>query len=183
MTQVAGLVLAAGAGHRFGGPKALARTAEGVPWVASAVRSLLDAGCGSVVVVLGAEAAQAAALVPPGARVVVAEHWQRGMGASLAAGIAGLPDVEAAVVTLVDIPGLPPSVIERLLALGPGPGTLARAVYGGRPGHPVLLGRDHWAAFRESLRGDEGGRAYLEEHAVVPVECGDLFSGRDIDRR
>lgn len=183
MPDLVGLVLAAGGGARFGGPKALARTSAGVPWLHRAVRVLEDAGCEAVLVVLGAEAEEAAALVPAGATTVVADRWRDGMGASLAAGIAALPEADAALVTLVDLPGLPAAVVQRVLAEGTGRDVLARAVHDGEPGHPVLLGRDHWAAFRDSLRGDHGGRTYLDEHDVVRVECGDLFSGRDVDRR
>jgi CTP:molybdopterin cytidylyltransferase MocA len=85
-------------------------------------------------------------------------------------------------VTLVDLPGMPASVVERVLSAGSRRDVLARAVYDGLPGHPVLVGRDHWAAFRESLRGDAGGRRYLEEHDVAHIECGDLFTGTDVDR-
>lgn len=183
MTAVVGLVLAAGAGARFGGPKALARTASGEAWVARAVRVLLQGGCDEVVVVLGARAEEAAALVPEGAATVVAEHWRRGMGASLFAGIDALPEADAALVTLVDLPGMPAAVPGRLLEQGHGREMLARAVYAGIPGHPVLLGRNHWSAFAASLHGDEGGKTYLSEYGVNLVECGDLFSGRDIDTR
>jgi CTP:molybdopterin cytidylyltransferase MocA len=183
VTDVVGLVLAAGEGARFGGPKALARTADGEPWVARAVRTLLLGGCDEVVVVLGAAAEAAAALVPQEASAVVAARWQEGMGASLAAGIAGLPEADTALISLVDLPALPVSVVERVLGSGLERDVLARAVYGGRPGHPVLLGRDHWSAFRASLHGDAGGRVYLEEHDATGVECGDLFSGADVDRR
>ncbi|WP_375388223.1 NTP transferase domain-containing protein [uncultured Amnibacterium sp.] len=182
MTDLVGLVLAAGAGTRFGGPKALARTPSGEPWVGRAVALLVDAGCERVVVVLGAEADAARPLVPRGASVVVASRWRSGMGASLAAGMAALPEADAALVTLVDLPGLPGSVVARVLAEGTERDVLARAVFGGVPGHPVLLGRDHWDAFRDALRGDRGGRAFLEEHGVTHVECGDLFSGEDVDR-
>jgi CTP:molybdopterin cytidylyltransferase MocA len=63
---VCGVVLAAGAGTRFGGPKALARTAAGEPWLALAVGTLRAAGCEPVVVVLGTGADEAEPLVPAG---------------------------------------------------------------------------------------------------------------------
>ena len=183
MPDQVGLVLAAGGGARFGGPKALARTTAGTPWLHRAVGVLTAAGCDAVVVVLGAEADAARPLVPAGATTVVADRWREGMGASLAAGVAALPEADAALVTLVDLPDLPRAVADRVLEQGTGRDVLARAVYDGAPGHPVLLGRDHWAAFRDALHGDAGGRTYLEEHDVRRVECGDLFSGRDVDAR
>jgi CTP:molybdopterin cytidylyltransferase MocA len=183
MTDVVGVVLAAGSGNRFGGPKALARTPDGEPWVVRAVRLLQRGGADAVVVVLGAEADRAAELVPEEAQVVVAHRWRDGMGASLADGVAALPEADAALITLVDLPELPDAVLERVLDGGTERDRLARAVYDGRPGHPVLLGRDHWAGFRDSLHGDEGGRVYLEEHDVEHVECGDLFTGDDVDHR
>jgi CTP:molybdopterin cytidylyltransferase MocA len=183
MTDVVGLVLAAGGGVRFGGPKALARTPDGEAWIARAVSALRQGGCDDVLVVLGASADEAAALVPEGTRTVVAEHWRDGMGASLAAGIAALPEADTLLVSLVDLPELPVAVIERVLDAGLERDVLARAVYAGEPGHPVLVGRDHWSALRDSLHGDEGGRRYLEEHGAIHVECGDLFTGADVDRR
>src|SRR3954447_1860188 len=183
MGTVAGLVLAAGGGSRFGGPKALARTAEGEAWVSHAVAALSAGGCGEVVVVLGAAAAEAQALVPPATRLVVAERWADGMAASLTAGLAALPRATAALITLVDLPGLPAGVCARLLDPPPRSTVLRRAGYHGRPGHPVLLGAEHWAPFAATLRGDRGGRAYLDGHAVAQVECGDLFDGTDVDRR
>ncbi len=59
---------------------------------------------------------------------------------------------------------------------------LVRATYAGRPGHPVLLGRDHWAPLAASASGDVGARAYLRERMVHEVSCEDLATGRDIDR-
>ncbi|WP_448002451.1 nucleotidyltransferase family protein [Agromyces bauzanensis] len=181
-----GLLLAAGAGTRMGRPKALVRDASGVPWVALGCRMLRAAGCGEVVVVLGAEADTALALVPPDARVVVAHDWALGMSASLRAGLgfAESTDAAAVLVSLVDLPELPPSVGRRVLdRAGPDlASALVRAVFGGRPGHPVLIGRAHWAAVAESVSGDAGANAYLGRHGVVAVECGDLTAGRDRDR-
>jgi len=62
-----------------------------------------------------------------------------------------------------------------------GANTLARAAYDGRPGHPVLLGRRHWAGVIEHARGDEGARGYLRGRSVTVVECADIGDGTDID--
>ena len=174
--SLSGIVLAAGAGTRHGGPKALV-----VPWLADAVRLLLDGGCARVVVVLGAAADVARTLVPDDVRVttVVAHGWADGLGASLRAGLAHA-EGDAVVVTLVDLPGTPVSVVARLTTAWDRH-TLRQAVYGGRPGHPVLIGADHWAPLSETLTGDHGARGYLVAHGVTEVECGDLHDGLDQD--
>lgn len=182
MVDLVGLVLAAGGGSRFGGPKALARHTDGTPWLHLAVRVLEAGGCGEVVVVVGAQAAAARALLPAGARGVTADRWATGVAASLAAGLAALPAAEAVLIGLVDLPDLPVPVVERVTAGGTGRDRLARAVYNGRPGHPVLVGAAHWARLRAAVGGDEGGREYLEAHGADRVECGDLFDGEDVDR-
>jgi CTP:molybdopterin cytidylyltransferase MocA len=188
----AGLLLAAGAGRRMGGPKALLRDPDGVPFLDRAVRVLLDGGCDSVTVVLGASAGEARDLLgeersadDPGVSVVEAPEWDEGMGASLRSGLdalAAADDHDVALVSLVDLPDVGASVVRRVLGAGTGPGSLVRATYGGRPGHPVLIGRDHWAGVRATARGDEGARAYFRDHAPTPCECGDLATGRDVDR-
>jgi len=182
-------VLAAGAGTRFGGPKALAREPDGTPWVALAVRMLRDAGCDRVVVALGAAAEEASALVPADAQIVAVDKWRDGLSASLRAGVAAASALgaDAVLVTPVDTPAAPTDaarrVIEHALADTPAARALGRAVYSGRPGHPVLIGSAHWPALRETLHGDTGAGAFLSAHAALAIECGDLWSGADIDRR
>lgn len=178
--MVTGLLLAGGAGTRMGTPKAL------VPgWLPGAVAALLDGGCEQVVVVLGARAEEARPLVPTGTTVVVAEDWADGMSRTLHAGLTALADTEAsaALVHLVDLPDVTAAVVRRVLAVGGPPGVLARATYDGRPGHPVLLGRDHWAGILAATGGDQGARGYLAGRDVVAVECGDLATGVDVDAR
>ena len=174
-----GLLLAAGAGRRMGRPKALV---EG--WLESAVRTLTEGGCAQVTVVLGASAEEALPLLEgTGATAVVAADWADGMSASLRAGLVALEgmDADAALVSLVDLPDLTPAVVARVLGGGAGAGTLRRAAYGGEPGHPVLIGRDHWAGVAGEAAGDRGARGYLATHDVELVECGDLATGRDVD--
>lgn len=178
-----GLVLAAGAGRRMGRPKALVRGADAVPWVERAVRVLRDGGCRKVTVVLGAAAEEARALVPDDAVVVVAHRWDEGMSASLRAGLQSLEDstATAVLIHLVDLPDVGPEVVRRVAATGVSERALARASFSSRPGHPVLVGRDHWAGILATTGADAGARDYLRSHGVVEVECGDLAGGRDVD--
>ena len=186
-----GLLLAAGAGRRLGRPKATLEL-DGAPAVATQARRLDAAGAVGVTVVLGAAADDAAPTVEglDGVSVVVAEDWDEGMGASLRAGLGALAsttdEVGAALLTLVDLPDVTPVVMARVLdawvSRGARRDDLVRATYAGRPGHPVLLGRDHWAPLAASVAGDVGARAYLHERKVHEVSCEDLATGRDIDR-
>ncbi|SEF35676.1 nicotine blue oxidoreductase [Amycolatopsis pretoriensis] len=182
---VAGLLLAAGAGRRFGGPKALAEL-DGHPLVLRALATLSAAGCHPIRVVVGAAADRVRALLPDSAQAVFAEGWETGMGASLKAGLAALagePAPVAALVHLVDLPWVGADILARVAA-GATAETVARASYDGVPGHPVLLGRRWWPEIADSARGDRGARDWLATREDLElVECGDLGSGRDVDRR
>ena len=120
---------------------------------------LLDGGCEAVTVVLGAGADEASALLPDGpVASVVAADWAEGMSASLRAGLAAVAvsGADAVVITLVDLPDVGAEVVRRVVAAGSGRGTLARATYDGRPGHPVVVGRDHWSAMAASVQRRHG---------------------------
>lgn len=176
MASVAGLVLAAGEGRRFGGPKAPA-VIDGERLVDRAVRVLRAGGCEPVYVVLGAWVGDV-----PGAVTVTNPDWAEGMGSSLRVGleaVEGSP-VDAVVVTLVDLPGLTPAAVRRLVDAE---SDLAAATYGGERGHPVRFGRRHWLEVASSARGDAGARSYLSERAdeITLVEVGDVATGEDLD--
>jgi CTP:molybdopterin cytidylyltransferase MocA len=179
-----GLVLAAGEGRRMGGPKALLRDESGTPWVVRTVRVLQQGGVDDVVVVVGAAADEVrAVLLAENVRVVAADDWSEGMGASLRAGLrrlVGLDDVTAALVCVVDTPGLNAAVVGRVAALA-GPDVLARATYDATPGHPVLLGSAHFGALLDVAGGDAGARDYLSRRGTRAVECADLADGTDVD--
>lgn len=170
----------------MGGPKALLRDGDGVAWVVRSASVLAVGGCDPVLTVVGAAAGQVREVLPAGVLAVTAAGWAEGMGASLRDGLAALgalpePGPEAVVVGLVDTPGVSPAVVARLVAVA-GPAVLARAAYGGRPGHPVLLGREHWAGVAALARGDRGAREYLSGRRDVRlVECGDAGHGEDRD--
>ncbi|MEV4702218.1 nucleotidyltransferase family protein [Actinoplanes sp. NPDC049316] len=180
--EIAGLVLAAGAGRRYGMPKAL------VPWqgrllVQRAAEAAVAAGLDRTVVVIGAQAERVRAAAP-GLDLVENPAWDTGLASSLRAGLDALAGTaaQAAVVLLVDMPGVTPAAVRRVAAYA-GPSVLAVCGYADRRSHPVLLGRDHWAGAASSASGDRGARDYLRAHAeqvrVVPV--GDVADDTDLD--
>ena len=199
-SRVAGIVLAAGAGTRFGGAKALARDPDGTPWLPRAVRALLAGGCSPVLVVLGSEGSAAEQLLSSmlllGAdspvRVVHVENWSDGISASIRASLSKaesldpLPDAVA--IVTVDVPSLSPAMVRRLLGGAGGASSpelahaLRQASFSGRPGHPVVVGRAHWSRLTEAMHADVGARPYLLANGVAIVDCSDLGSGLDVDR-
>lgn len=178
---VAGLLLAAGSGSRFGGPKALFEW-EGRSLLERGVDLLRQGGCDPVVVVLGASAELARPLAGD-SLVVVAQDWADGMGASLRAGLAALEpsDAQACVVALVDQPLVGVAAVRRLVAVAGA--TAAVATYGGKPLNPVLLARPTWRAVGALAVGDVGARPWLRAHApeVLLVACDDTGSADDLD--
>ncbi|WP_227980669.1 nucleotidyltransferase family protein [Nocardia spumae] len=173
--RVVGVVLAAGAGRRFGRPKA------GVGhWLITAVEALREGGCAEVAVVLGA-----ARVAPiPGVRTLVAPDWATGMSASVRAAVEHARGTGAGHLALhvVDTPDVGPDVVARVIeAARTCESGIARASFAGRPGHPVVIARRHWARLLPTLSGDRGAAEFLRTVAVRAVECGDLAGGRDID--
>ncbi len=180
MTGSVGLVLAAGAGRRFGGPKALARL-DGERLVDRAVGILRTGGLVDVLVVSGA-----VPLPDVDAVEVPNPSWREGMGSSLRAGLAaaaagGWP---ASVVLLVDTPWVGPGAVARLLAAARPETVAAQATYAGVAGHPVLLARPVWADVAASAAGDAGARDWLRANPgrVLAVPADGTGYPRDVDR-
>ena len=179
--RVGGLILAAGEGRRFGGAKQLAEV-RGRPLLAHAVAAMRGvAAVHPVVVVLGARADEVRAGVDlSGVDVVVNEDWAAGQSSSLRRGAEALGNVDAAVVTLGDMPFVTSTVIAGVLQFDPSRFDAVRATYHGRPGHPVLLGRSLLERAGE-LEGDVGFRDLLTGARVREFECGDLCDPVDVD--
>ncbi|KMS91202.1 MULTISPECIES: nucleotidyltransferase family protein [Streptomyces] len=184
--DVAGLLLAAGGGRRLGGrPKALLPH-RGRPLVEHAVGVLRTAGCERIHVVLGAAADEVRDRARlDGCVLVDNPDWAAGMGSSLRAGLASLAGtgVRAALVSLVDQPGIGPAATARVLGAYGDETSLVSAAYAGVRGHPVLFGAAHWAGIAETATGDRGARAYLKAHEgeIRLVECADVAEPYDID--
>ncbi|MEV6815928.1 NTP transferase domain-containing protein [Micromonospora sp. NPDC051296] len=178
------MIIAAGGGRRIGGPEALLHQG-GKPLVDQMIDTLTEAGCGQIVVVLGAAAEQVRQTAELSrATVVVNRAWGTGVGSSIRAGLAGIDDdqVEAAVVVPVDMPGLTAAAIRRVAAL-PFPDVLVCATYNGLRGYPMLFGRRHWAGIATLASADVGARPYLLAHKdqIVDIACDSVADGSRVD--
>ncbi|MGY1916683.1 NTP transferase domain-containing protein [Blastococcus sp. HT6-30] len=181
--SAAAVVLAAGGGRRYGMPKALVEY-EGSLLVERAVATAA-AVCDPVLVVLGARAVDVWRSAELGNAVVLANRdWETGMASSLRTGLDGLRGwpgrIDAALVTLVDMPGMTAEALAAVAAHA-APDALAVATYDGVRAHPVLLGREHWAGVAETATGDEGARRYLAGRDVTEVDCTGLADPGDLD--
>jgi CTP:molybdopterin cytidylyltransferase MocA len=178
LASVAGVLLAAGDGSRLGQPKALVRLG-GQSLAGRGAAMLRAGGADPVVVVTGAAAVDL--------RDVLAVHnpdWRTGMGSSMAAGLAAVPDhCAAAVLALADQPLVGSAAVQRLISAFAGGASVAVAGYSGRPRNPVLLAREHWPLAIKLAAGDVGARPFLRAHPelVTLVECGDTGRPDDID--
>ncbi|MFE3447935.1 NTP transferase domain-containing protein [Nonomuraea sp. NPDC059194] len=173
MTQVVGLLLAAGQGSRLGRPKALVEY-EGERLVDRGVRLLHEGGCHPVIVVLGAATVQVR-----GAVVVRNPDWSSGMGSSLRVGLQALPsDATGVVIALVDQPFVEPAAVRALIDSG---AQVAVATYGGRRRNPVLVSAEHVARVAELAEGDVGARAFMRAHPELVTEVEVPGDPRDID--
>jgi CTP:molybdopterin cytidylyltransferase MocA len=189
-SAVAGVLLAAGQGSRFGRPKALVEL-DGQTLAERGVTMLRAGGADPVLIVTGA--AQVDLSPENQARIVYNREWRTGMGSSLRAALRALtelevgqdvgPEVGAAVVALADQPLVGAEAVGRLIAAYQAGAAVAVAAYGGKPRNPVLLAREHWPEVIAMATGDQGARAFLRARPelVTPVECGDTGRPDDID--
>jgi molybdenum cofactor cytidylyltransferase len=182
---VLGILLAAGAGSRFGGGKLL-HALDGVPIGVRSARNLRAAGLSVLAVVRPGNDTLARLLKDEGCTVTVCATAADGMGVSLAHAIAASDPLKTAgwVVALADMPRILPATIQSIADAVAGGALMAAPAYRGERGHPVGFSarlRDELLA----LSGDEGARAVLSRHhdKLQLIECGDPGVVFDIDSR
>lgn len=187
MTNFHALLLAAGAGSRFGGRKLLAPW-RGEPLVCAAARIALASPVDRCFAVTGSEGDLVeAALDPVGngrLTILRCPDWSDGLSASLRCGLEALPATSRGVVIfLADMPLIPAQAAAPLLeALAKG-APAAEYRLGDQPAHPVAFARNLYPEL-SLLRGDQGGRALLADRAgVVRLTTSDPGAVFDIDQR
>src|SRR5579872_2515105 len=176
------IVLAAGASTRFGSAKQLVRVA-GRPLLHKIVARAVDVTGTSVIVVLGARAAELAPLLThTPASIVINRNWREGIASSIRAGVAKLPSSSNAVLLmLADQPGVTTEDLKRLAgAWRRQPDYIAAARYGTATGVPAIFPR---ALFSEltALRGDVGARVLVERNPDRVVRVAMPGAAIDLD--
>jgi len=170
---IAGILLAAGSGTRFGGAKLWSPAPCGLPLAVAALRSLGGAGLEPIAVIRPGDQRLAAVLEGEGARTVACRRAGQGMGHSLACGVAASVEAEGWLVALADMPCIDRRTVGRLACALREGAQLVAPVYRGVRGHPVGFSRRYRAELL-ALRGDRGARPVLEAHArelrLIPVD-------------
>lgn len=180
--MVSGILLAAGAGSRFGGQKLLYPLADGTPIGVAAARNL-RLGVGRIIAVVTPGSPELSrALAAEGAEIVHCKKADKGMAASLACGIGAAKRAGGWIIALADMPWIRPETIRAVASAIEQGASLAAPCYQGRRGHPVGFGRE----FRDRLmvlEGDAGARALLISHAVEIqlIDCNDPGVVKDVD--
>ena len=184
MSGVSAVVLAAGAGSRFGGGKLLARFG-GRPLIEATLDGLRGAPVDETIVVVGTEGERLRNVSTAyGARVVENHDWARGMSTSVRAGLGACsPGARAAVVVLADQPLVGAGAVERLVEAFEGGARVAVATYDGQPRNPALVAREVWPLLEREMSGDRGARAVFARHPelVTEVPCDDVADPADVD--
>ncbi len=176
---VAGIVLAAGLGHRMGRPKAEIEIG-GVRLLDRATDALRAAGCEPVIAVVQQD-------VRSNAITVVNPDPASGMRSSLEAGIEAVTTADAVAVILVDMPGITGDAIAEVIA-GWRPGRITVGTSGGRRTHPTVMSPRQWREAVVLAESDEGARRYLAQHpglvdeVPVAVDPTDLDTPEDLAR-
>jgi CTP:molybdopterin cytidylyltransferase MocA len=182
--SVSAILLAAGAGSRFGGGKLLAKLND-MPLAEHSLLALEASPVDETIVVVGADAERLREVCEPyGVRVVENPDWAEGMSTSVRAGLRALgPEVRAAVILLADQPLVGAGVVGRLVEAFEAGAKVAVATYGGEPRNPVLFSREVWPPLEAQLSGDEGARAFLRRHPelVTRVRCDEIGDPADVD--
>lgn len=182
--MIAGILLAAGAGRRFGGDKLLFPLNDGMPLGVKAARNLLcGVDCG-IAVVRPADRVLARLFEEAGLRVAVCPDASAGMGASLACGVRAAPDADGWLIALADMPYIRSATICAVAGLLRAGAALAAPRHLGRRGHPVGFAQTF---FRDlsSLDGDRGASFLLAANGsrLQYLDCDDPGVFIDIDSR
>jgi len=182
MRGIAGILLAAGCGSRFGSNKLLAPLADGTPLAIAAARRLRSVLGDVVAVVRHGEPVLSALLTAEGLHVVVCENAHTGMGASLATGVAARREARGWLIALADMPFIKVSTLQQTVHALQAGKRLVAPFHAGRRGHPV--------GFHSSLRdellalsGDAGAREILARHTelLTRLDVDDAGAVLDVD--
>ncbi len=182
MTDIAGILLAAGSARRFGAPKLLHPLHDDIPVAAAAAKALIQVLPNSLAVVKPGDHALIEIFTELGLHIVENPLADEGMGSSLAAGINVTTRADGWLIALADMPWIQPTTISTLAGRIENGASMVAPVYEGQRGHPVGFS-SHWLQPLRGLCGDRGARDLITENsdALELLATEDAGVLRDID--
>lgn len=181
--MIAGILLAAGTGNRFGSNKLLHPLPCGTAIAIAATRTLLSGVDHGIAVVSETNPQLADLLHAEGMKIVYCPNAADGMGKSLASGVAATQNAQGWIIALADMPYIQPETVSNVANMLRAGAPIAAPSYQGKRGHPVGFGRGFYNELIQ-LTGDQGARQLLSAHAsqlqLIPCEDAGIFA--DIDQ-
>jgi len=177
-SQISCVLLAAGASHRFGSAKMLARLSDGRTMLETTIekyRQVFD----TVWVVSRDEYAKE--ISQHGGRFVPSPQKDQGMSQSLIAGVQACESSEAWAIALADMPYIETHTIKQLVSKAAGNRIIVPSCEGQR-GNPVILGREFHNEIL-ALTGDVGAKSIClaNQHRLELVAVNDQGVLHDVD--
>lgn len=183
MSEIVGILLAAGSSRRFGADKRLHPLADGTPMAIASARHLAAVCPRTIVVIRPGDTALASLLVADGLETVVCAAAEQGMGHSLSSGVAASAGAAGWLIALADMPYIQPASYHAVIQALQSGARMARPEFAGKMGHPVGFAADCFTALL-ALTGDQGGKAILDADpaalAACPVDDPDVI--KDVDQ-
>jgi len=179
---IVGVLLACGAGTRFGSHKLLHPLSDGTPLAGASLRTLQGRVARTVAVVRSGDAALRELLSASGAVIVECGECHAGIGHSIVAGVRASADAGAWLIALADMPFVLPATINAVADRIRGGARICAPTYDGQRGHPVGFRHDLYAELT-ALTGDRGARSIIERHQqdLELIDCDDAGILSDID--
>ncbi|NTV71588.1 MAG: nucleotidyltransferase family protein [Azonexaceae bacterium] len=170
MSQIVGILLAAGSSRRFGADKRLHPLPDGTPMAIASARHLAAACSRTIVVIRPGDTTLASLLAAEGLETVICAAAEQGMGHSLSSGVAASPKAAGWLVALADMPYIQPVSYHAVVGALQGGARMARPAFHGKMGHPVGFSAAHLDALL-ALTGDQGGKSILEADPQALLLC------------
>ncbi|MCK5361307.1 MAG: nucleotidyltransferase family protein, partial [Gammaproteobacteria bacterium] len=183
MTNITGILLAAGQSTRFGSDKLLHPLGNGKTIAQQAAETIIQACPDSIAVINNNTASQLVeVLIDDGFNVIENHYAEDGMGSSIACGVKALSNSDACLIVLADMPFIKQETIESMLQLFKNTKCIISPKCKDQRGHPVLFSK-HFFSELTQLNGEKGARDIIENNReyLMLIDVDDTGIIKDID--
>lgn len=182
MTEITGILLAAGSARRFGAPKLLQPLHDGVPVAAATAQAMMQVLQNTLAIVKPGDHELIEVFTELGLHIIENPLADEGMGTSLAAGVNATARADGWLIMLADMPWIQPATISAVADRLDNGASMVAPVYAGQRGHPVGF-CSRWLQPLRDLSGDKGARDLIADNsdALELLATEDAGVLKDID--